>query len=272
LIEVDANLFRAADVCRSHEETRYYLNGVYISPHPEKGVLLTATDGHRLICLHDEEGECSAPRIVCIHPKAIDQRAVTAYRKAMSSGSPKVVPKIHIVIDDDGIATVGTYRSLKSCFIDGTYPDWSRVVNPVLAKAKDGKYVPASYNQKYIAEFGQIATLLSPDNNRNASIRIVSFDEADPSLIRFGSVDNAFGIVMPMRAVISNDLPVFMKPILEPTPAAQPSAAATEAAPESPRAKAKVKTAAKKRPPTRRQTAKRKPVGNAKKPARRRAA
>lgn len=260
LIDVNANMFRAAAECQSTEETRYYLNGVYIAPHPEKGVILTATDGHRLISLHDESGKCTSARIVHIDPKAIDAKTYNALRKAMPEETPR------IVIGEDGNATVGTYRSLKSCFVDGTYPDWPKVVAPILARSREGKYCPASYNQKYVAAFGKIATMLSPAGDDRASIRIISFTESDPSLIRFSSADYAFGILMPMRSHIANEIPIWMKPILEPTP---PKAAEPAPAPARAKPGAKVKA---KRPVARRVATKRKPARPAKKTAKRRAA
>lgn len=217
------NYFRAAAECISTEETRCYLNGVYIAPHPYKGAILTATDGHRLISLHDETGKCSVAKIVNIDPKAIDARAYNNLRKARPDETPR------IVVDDDGIVTVGTYRSLKSCFIDGTFPDWSRVVMPVLAMTRKGKYAPASYNHNYVAAFGKISTMLSPGNDKSAAIRIISFSEADPALIRFPHIDHAFGILMPMRSSTANELPIWMKPILEPAP--KPAAAIVRPAP-----------------------------------------
>ena len=63
-IDVNAMLFKAARECQSSEETRYYLGGVYVQPHPERGALLVATDGHRLIAIHDETGICEKPAIV----------------------------------------------------------------------------------------------------------------------------------------------------------------------------------------------------------------
>lgn len=37
-------------------DIRYYLNGFYVTPHPDKGVILAATDGHRLVAIYDEYG------------------------------------------------------------------------------------------------------------------------------------------------------------------------------------------------------------------------
>lgn len=210
MISVSANLFRAAAECVSTEETRYYLNGVYVSSHPKKGVLLVATDGHRLMCVHDEDGKCNKAQIVGLEAKHIDAKSLKAMRVAMPGEEPR------LTVDSDGIATFGTFRSLKSCIIDGVYPDWPRVVAPVLAKAKEGKFSPATVNQKYLSAFGKIAVMLSRDGDPNAPFRVISHTDADPLLIRFGSCDNAFGVLMPMRSSISNELPIFVQPILEP--------------------------------------------------------
>lgn len=261
MIDVDANMFRAAAECRSTEETRYYLNGVYVTPHPVKGVVLTATDGHRLISLHDEAGKCSAPKIINIDAKAIDVTAYNALRKAMPGETPR------IVVGEDGIVTVGTYRSLKSCFIDGTYPDWPLVVRPLLAKAKEGKHAPASYNQKYVASFGKIAMMLSPGDSRGCSIRIISFSEMDASLIRFGGIDYAFGVLMPMHGSSSNEIPIWMKPILEPAPPTPAEPASPEPAQPEPKVASNAK-----RPVARRLVKKSKPSRTVKKTKKRRAA
>lgn len=210
MISVSANLFRAAAECVSTEETRYYLNGVYVSPHPKKGVLLVATDGHRLMCIHDEDGKCDKAQIIGLQAKHIDAKSLKAMRVAMPGEEPR------LSVDNEGVATFGTFRSLKSCIIDGTYPDWPRVVAPMLAKAKEGKFAPATVNQKYLNAFGKIAVMLSSDGHPNSPFRVVSHSDADPLLIRFGSCDNAFGVLMPMRSSIPNELPMFMQPVLEP--------------------------------------------------------
>jgi DNA polymerase III sliding clamp (beta) subunit (PCNA family) len=61
---VNADLFRIVYSCVSTEETRYYLNGVHVEPHPVKGAILVATDGHRMLIAHDKDGSCSGPIIV----------------------------------------------------------------------------------------------------------------------------------------------------------------------------------------------------------------
>jgi hypothetical protein len=216
MINVNALMFRIAAECQSTEETRYYLNGVYVHPHPDEGALLVATDGHRLIVIHDKTGKCSKPGIVAIDKKVLGNKLFH------SDGDDAC-----ITVDDEGIASVGVFRGQKTSLIDGTFPDYARVVLPVLELAKLQKYAPASFNQSYVSAFGKVASMFGGD--KSASMRLVSFTEMDPALIRFGSIDHAFGILMPMRSGISNEIPLFMKPILEPSPPATPPAPAKPA-------------------------------------------
>lgn len=217
MINVNALMFRIAAECQSTEETRYYLNGVYIHPHPDEGALLVATDGHRLIVVHDKAGKCDKPGIVAIDKKVLGNKLFNSDEDA------------RVIIDDEGIASFGVFRSEKSSLIDGTFPDYARVVAPVLKLAKEQKYAPASFNQSFVAAFGKVTTMFQ--HNKGASMRIVSFSETDPALIRFGSIDHAFGLLMPMRASTSNEIPLFIKPILEPVPsvAAKPTRAPKKA-------------------------------------------
>ena len=64
IFRINSGLFYAAHLFCCKEPTRYYLRGVFIEPHPKKGVTLTATDGHRLIVIHDKDGSATRPIIL----------------------------------------------------------------------------------------------------------------------------------------------------------------------------------------------------------------
>lgn len=208
-IKVDARLFAAVAQVQSTEETRYYLIGVYVCPHPLKGALMVATDGHRMMVAHDPDGECSKPAICSLPKEAL----------SLKFKEPTVALKIEI--DLDGIATLATFRSDKSVFVDGTYPDWVAVLRPTLELARrrfHGKEVnaPASFNGDYLGSFGKIAKILVSQKT-SVAVRVVSFTESDPALILFPREPHAFGVLMPMRAAVEgNALPLFMKEVLEP--------------------------------------------------------
>jgi hypothetical protein len=233
-IDVNAILFRAANECVSDEDTRYYLQGVYVQPHPDKGVLLTATDGHRLVCIHDESGSCDKAAIIIVEDRAF--AGVKIDKK-----KPDEIPRLKL--DADGHVVVGTYRGVESAIIDGTYPDYPRVLTPIVAALKKGAYVPASYKHEYLVSFGRIVSLITSGSH---AIRLISTGEADASLILFEGAAHAFGILMPMRTNCQNGMPAFMRPVLEPPkPPAAPPAEAAPAPKAKVRAKPKKKPAAK---------------------------
>lgn len=108
----------------STEETRYYLNGIYIHAKKEgdaKVLRVVATDGHRLACV-----ESPLPK------GAEDLSGVIIPRKTIA--------EIRKLLDDNGAdhITVGMSENkirfsfedvtLTSKLIDGTYPDYERVI------------------------------------------------------------------------------------------------------------------------------------------------
>lgn len=102
----------------STEETRYYLNGIYMHP-AETGMMFVATDGHRL-----------AKRFVSVDDVPTGAPGVIIPRKTISALA-KVLPK-------DGEITI-EWSDAKICFsfpgtrllskqIDGQFPDYQRVI------------------------------------------------------------------------------------------------------------------------------------------------
>lgn len=221
MIEVNGNLFRAVMAFASTEETRYYLNGVYIEPH-ETGALLVATDGHRLVCVHDVDAKCDKAAIVKLPPVML---AALAPEKIViqdegdeeecggdTQSTYAEGPARSLTIDADGIATVGKeLRSAHSVFIDGKYPDWRKVVNAIDLVESAGPF--QMFNCEYLATFAKMARLLSEGNN--SQVMFVPGKHAEgPMLVLFPVAANAFAVVMstkPNTAVLPK-LPAFMEP------------------------------------------------------------
>lgn len=190
---VNADLFRAAAVVISKEETRYYLNGVCIEPHPAGGVTLTATDGHRLFTAYDREGEASRTYIVKLDAANLKQckagRKETHPRRVFLKGYDDA--PVSITSNDEH----ETYHLAVNWEIeDATFPDWRRVI-PRHAKGK--KPVADWYNPDYLASFADIAAILSDGVK---SFRICSIERGSPALITFGNQNyQAVGVLMPVR-------------------------------------------------------------------------
>lgn len=118
-----ASLKRIIEAVRfaiSTEETRYYLNGIHLHQDGERLVAVT-TDGHRLskIDLPLPEGAEGMPPII------IPRRTVDLVEKAMGDSKEPV----SIALSDSKIRFAnGDALTLTSKLIDGTFPDYKRVV------------------------------------------------------------------------------------------------------------------------------------------------
>jgi DNA polymerase-3 subunit beta len=107
----------------STEETRYYLNGIYLHVIESDGVSLlraVATDGHRLasVDLPMPDGAKSMPGVI------IPRKAVLEIRKLIDEIEDKVV----IGLSDTKIKFSFGGTVLTSKLIDGTFPDYDRVI------------------------------------------------------------------------------------------------------------------------------------------------
>jgi DNA polymerase III subunit beta len=107
----------------STEETRYYLNGIYLhAAESESGPVLraVATDGHRLARVEEAlpEGAAGMPGVI------VPRKTVNELRKLLD----EVSGDIEIALSETRIQfTIGTMR-LTSKLIDGTFPDYDRVI------------------------------------------------------------------------------------------------------------------------------------------------
>ena len=61
---VSAHLLHAAFQIAGENDVRFYLNGVYVTPHKDGGVLLTATNGVSAVFIHDVNGYTDVDVIV----------------------------------------------------------------------------------------------------------------------------------------------------------------------------------------------------------------
>lgn len=108
----------------STEETRYYLNGIYLhETRGEDGAALraVATDGHRLARVQvdpEPEGAAGMPGVI------VPRKTVTELRKLIDETSAP----IDVALSDTRIQfRIGTV-TLTSKLIDGTFPEYERVI------------------------------------------------------------------------------------------------------------------------------------------------
>ena len=108
----------------STEETRYYLNGIYL--HSTKNnevpvVRAVATDGHRLarVEMTAPEGAAGMPGVI------VPRKTVLELRKLVEEGAEE---EVQIALGDSKIRVQVGEAALTSKLIDGTFPDYDRVI------------------------------------------------------------------------------------------------------------------------------------------------
>ncbi|MEQ8246720.1 MAG: DNA polymerase III subunit beta [Alphaproteobacteria bacterium] len=124
-IEADA-LKRLIDKSRfaiSTEETRYYLNGIYLHAAEAEGVPMlraVATDGHRLA-----QVECPLPDGAAAMPGVIvPRKAVLEVRRLLD----QVDGTVEVSLSESKIRFAFGKTVLTTKLIDGTFPDYQRVI------------------------------------------------------------------------------------------------------------------------------------------------
>ena len=187
-----ANLFfsletatlKAALVCVSNEETRYYLRGVSIEP-AGATVAIVSTDGHRLFAARYEPARDAAtvfPVEKFLIPSDAIKRALTGYKAEL------------ITLRREG----DTWFLGDITFqpIDGVFPEWSRVF-PSGDTLRESLGTVAQFNPAYVADMGKIAKALAPGKGTMTP----QFHHCgnNPAFVTFPGRGDLFCVVMPMR-------------------------------------------------------------------------
>jgi len=107
----------------STEETRYYLNGIYLHVTESEGTRVlraVATDGHRLARVEEPlpEGATSMPGVI------IPRKTVNELRKLLD----EVTGNVEVALSDTRIQFHADQVLLTSKLIDGTFPEYERVI------------------------------------------------------------------------------------------------------------------------------------------------
>lgn len=172
IITVSADTLRAALICASTDKHRYYINGVYVDP---KGYIVS-TDGHRLFCAKIDVSD-AAPFTGWIIPSDVLKRALTGYKNKTVDIAPNRCGDI-------------------ACQpVDGTYPDWRRVI-----PQGDLSGAVAQFNPAYVADLGKIGKLLGASGALPAHIH---HDGDAPAGVTFPNAPDAFAVLMPIRSAHS---------------------------------------------------------------------
>ena len=232
---INAKLFRAVYMTVSKEPTRYYLNGVYVEPHPHGGVLLVSTDGHRMTVAHDPDATATRPAILnlSVSPASIVSKrgaettnTISAFTSSKNGMAEVYVMKYGMIVTDAAGNDAAGWE------IDGDFPSFRKVIPEI---EKGPCYV--GFNGKYLKKVHDAAKLLSGEKSTKLSVRVTK-PEA-PILVRCDHPDasNIFWIVMPMRTAPAA-LPEFYTSTLPKKKAPAKKSAAKKTGGRKPREKA----------------------------------
>jgi DNA polymerase-3 subunit beta len=172
---IPTDLLKAALICASSEESRYYLRGVHLST---SGHLVT-TDGHRMFVARLAE----RPAADIIIPYTDVQAALK-----LAGARAKEI--------DVTPARIG---QLAFQPVDGTFPDWRRVC-PTGEETPSGKPEDqpgnVHFNHAYVGDLAKMGKLLGG----SSMLHVTS--ASNPALVTFGERADCFGVLMPVRRTI----------------------------------------------------------------------
>ncbi len=144
----------------STEETRYYLNGVYLHAAETGGVAMlraVATDGHRLALLETPlpEGAAGMPGVI------IPRKAVGELRKLIDETDGEV----SVSLSDTKIRFEFDDAVLSSKLIDGTFPEYQRVI-------PEGNDKVMEVDAKTFAEAVDRVSTISTEKSRSVKLSL----------------------------------------------------------------------------------------------------
>lgn len=185
MLTINTNLLKAANVIASKEETRYYLQGVFIEATHER-VFYAATDGHRLVAFHhaaewSDSVEEEKRKFSIIVPSPIVEGM--KINKKVAEAELRLSGEGMWIIKKEGLVTA--FQAL-----DATFPDWRRVV----PEETNGKV--AQFNGDYLASFKKVGRIIGVDN----TIPGVYHNGDGPALIDLGATEYDYvACIMPVR-------------------------------------------------------------------------
>lgn len=201
------------------EETRYYLCGISIEPHPNGGALCIATNGHVMGLVHDVDAICDRKTLVSVaglkklakKPAQRDQELWLSLRNEDRSDNYACLIQAENAAEACEADPLGpnTIEVAHQVLIEGTFPDWQRLFPRAETPMAVG--FPVKCLGKILAHIDKLES--SPGN-----VAIHASADGAPACFRFdGPLPPLFALVMPLwkgREITMNRYPEFLAPFL----------------------------------------------------------
>jgi hypothetical protein len=201
-IRFDAKFAAILEQFKAVNDVRYYLNGVFVSPHPDKGIILAACDGHTAVIIHDPEGSCDCEQIF-----PLSKPLVSASKKRPKGlDKPEVVELIGDTAfvrfsrpDDFDAEITGNDAYVEhNKAIDAKYPSLAAVI-------PKGKPVPSliAVNSSYCARIEKSCSALG--HSKWPGSVWYTYGESSSIVVDLPVTEDVKIIIMPMRGNIKKD-------------------------------------------------------------------
>lgn len=184
-------------------DVRHYLNGFHVKPHPEIGIILTATDGHRLVTIYDKDGLSDGEYILPISKPLLASAKKTCFNKIPLNSVQFVGNKVFVLhhesdefdfFYDDNERSNGLVSHVEyTQTIDGRFPNTQRIFSAFKLKETNRIGINVDYIGKLKSvitckKFPQLNLMLS---GVDGSICAVSgYDKEIVSLVMPARFDN----------------------------------------------------------------------------------
>lgn len=193
---VNAKALAAATLFQARLDVRYYLNGVLITPHPECGVNIVATDGHRMVVVTDSTGTCQQDMILKVEPASVSKMKQAAMKEVeVLKENNEVFCKVTGQTKGGVLTKHISYAEI----IDGRFPDWKAVIKD---KLPDQPARFAQVNSTYLKDFCEASKIISEKRINGVSV-MNGMTKDDPVSVIFSDAANVNlhmrGIIMPLR-------------------------------------------------------------------------
>lgn len=202
------------DLFAARDDVRWYLNGYCVAPHPTKGILLKATNGHVAAVIHDELGACengphilarSADLVRASRPKKFDVGKRWIYWGGARENRVVVVdnsdtPGAEVINMAPHIGIERWASLLPPPIVDGTYPSFEKIL-PDKARLDPGLLGPI--NSEYIALFDSAVKALAGNSGlrsvRSWTPRYDGERGYAPYIFQLAEAPEALFLIMPIR-------------------------------------------------------------------------
>lgn len=202
IADVSVPMFKIVARFASCEPVRDHISGVRLQRHPKGGVIMVATDGHRMMVVHDERGRCA-------RPITIDAKCGLKAARAADKNIRNEETRWRVRRGD--LAPQAREKRLP-CKDTKTFPDWLHVVRLAV---RDAGASPCAVNPRYLAEFASCFEKLAIRPYPKIIVGRGKIS-SDPFLITSPDVPHALGILMPMRNPDNTVTPpAFLRPLLD---------------------------------------------------------